>query len=163
MLTPVWLVYPHDSIGNFIDAMEGIGADVSHAAIVLPDSEGKLWVYEAVGTGFQKVEPSVYDGIKLMEYLVEIPDIDAALAKAESMLGQKYSKVSCIEGFICDTTGLKVSQGNQKSTNCSESVVIIVRTAGGTLCGDTPAACVTPEILQEYFESVGTRGELKNA
>ncbi len=163
MKTPVWLVYPYDSIGNFIDAMEGIGDDVSHAAIVLPDSTGKPWVYEAVGTGFRRVEPSVYDGIKLMEYLVDIPDITAAQKKAEDMLGTRYSKISCVEGFIHDTIGLEISQGSTKATNCSESVVIIVREGEGVLCGDTPAACVTPEILQEYFDSVGIIGEVKNA
>jgi hypothetical protein len=162
MLTPVWLAYPHNLTTEFIDAMEGLGEDVSHAAILLPDTEGKLWVYEAVGTGFQKVETSAYDGIRLMEYLVDIPDISRATEKAESMLGHKYSPISCIEGFLHDTTGLEITQGSQAATNCSESVAIIVRYGNGVICGDTPEPCITPEIMQEYFDSIGLQGEMKN-
>lgn len=158
MKTKILLVYPHDIVGKFIDVFQGYGEDFAHAAIVMADDNGKPWVWEAIRGGFRKTEVALYADKKYMEYSIDIPDLPSALCKANELLGNDYGYLSCVEGAVYDFTGITVSQGGEESTNCSESVVIIVRSGNGELCGDVPASCVTPEKLQEYFDSNGIVG-----
>lgn len=159
---PVWLVLPHNRTGQFIDVMQGPGPDVAHACVVLPDPAGVPVVYEAKDPAYCKTPVSDYDNTPRLEYLVEVSDVVAATVKAERLLGAPYGKLSCIEGEIRDWTGLELARGKEESVNCSESVTIVVRAAGGEMCPNIRhAATVTPEAMQDYFDAAGIPGVLK--
>ncbi|MBP2652168.1 MAG: hypothetical protein H6Q74_2993 [Firmicutes bacterium] len=71
MKVNVLFSYPETTFGRIIDAVEGAGADPSHAAIFMLDH-----ILEALDNGFIKSPRTAYDGHKTTIITVDVPNIE---------------------------------------------------------------------------------------
>ena len=142
MKVNVLFSYPVTEFGKIIDWVEGPGENPSHAAIYMLDG-----ILEALDTGFVKSPLNAYDSFKHTILTVEVPDIEAAEAEAEKLLGTPYGYRACLDGGLHDLLGVTVPGDGEKTVDCSEAVVRILRAGGLDIFPDFSADNVTPADL----------------
>ncbi|MBP2653368.1 MAG: hypothetical protein H6Q73_937 [Firmicutes bacterium] len=139
--------YPETVFGRIIDAVEGPGADPSHAAIFMLDG-----ILEALDNGFVKSPLTAYDGHKTTIITVDVPDIDDAELEAKRLLNTPYGYLDCINGGIREITGRQIPGDGEVTVNCSEAVTRILRAGGLDILPGIYADGVTPAALMEALQ-----------
>jgi len=147
MKVNVLFYFGHDWIGKVIDAVEGKGKDPSHTGIFM--FRGLL---EAVKGGFVKSPATTYDGLETKIIFVDVPNMEAAEAKAQVLLGTPYGYIDCITGGLHDLTGKNVPGDGEITVNCSEAVTRILRAGGLDILPGVYADDVTPADLLMALE-----------
>jgi hypothetical protein len=135
--------------GKLISDIEAIagkdGSQFDHVAIIIGD-----WLYEAEPPLLQKHHDiHKYDSQPVAFKNVNVPNIEDALAFAESKVGTPYGLLtSCVLGGIHDLTGLSIDLGDYDfSMDCSEYAAQIIRAGGLNIDPSVPDACITPREL----------------
>ena len=141
--------YPCTEFGKIIDWAEGPGQDPSHTAIFMLGG-----ILEALDNGFVKSPITSYDGFKTTILTVDVPDIKAAEAKAEKLLGTPYGWEACIDGGLHDLLGVTVPGDGEKTVDCSEAVVRILQAGGLNIFPDFSADNVTPVDLLKKLQGL---------
>lgn len=158
----VLFIYPHGKgvrrlIGEVVDIAEGRGEDPCHVAGFRQN--GKL--LEAIQPAVtDATDPRFYDDCKVRIIIVEVPDITAAEAEADRLIGTPYGLITdCVSGLIHETTGRHVVLDDRGTANCSETWTRILRAGGLNVLPETPADCVTPLDLMLALEPLEVRDE----
>jgi hypothetical protein len=116
-------------------------------------------IYEAEWHGFRKGHIDEYEGLDLLVSHDQVPDVAAATAKAEDLIGTPYNATDiAVIGLV--SNGIKPGflvdwASNEKSLICSQAVSVI-GLAGGTdawLCGKRASGLVTPASLGRRVEA----------
>lgn len=113
---------------------------------------------EALASGFigNKLERYKPEQLRIYDIVIDDEDkIKAGDARFKELLGQKYSVKALIDGAAYSVFGL-VLTGTQGENDCSGDDTDILRTYGLDIKGDVPASSITPEILMEVIEQIGT-------
>jgi len=135
--------YPCTPFGDLVEAVEGKG-EPSHAAIFMLGG-----ILEALDNGFVKSPLTAYDGFKTTILSIDVPNIKAAEAEAEKLLGTPYGYRSCVDGGLHDLLGITVPGDGEKTVDCSEAVTRILQAGGLDIFPDFSADNVTPADLFE--------------
>ena len=138
-------------------AIEGISgsqyADISHAYIHLlgsiVEAEG-VKQYSDPYPGVWLHPPDKYDGDPHAKcVIVDLPDIEAAQAKARELIGTLYGYTDCIVTATKFLTGHNIFAGGENTMHCSETVTRILRAGGLQVCPGLQADEVSPVLLYE--------------
>jgi len=151
----VLFVYAHNVVGEIVDFAEGKGEDPSHVAVF------------ACGGLLEAIQPAVtvspvdkYAVCKTRTITVEVPDIEAAEAEGQRLIGTPYGLVTdCVSGLIHDVTSRHVVFNGAGTANCSETGTRYLRAGGLDVLPGIPADCVTPKDLLLALEPLEVRDE----
>jgi hypothetical protein len=149
MKVNVLFSYPVTEFGRIIDLVEGPGEDPSHAAIFMLGG-----ILEALDNGFVKSPLNAYDGFKTTVLTVDVPNIEAAEAEAQRLLGTPYGWRACLDGGLHDLLGVTVPGNGKKTVNCSEAVTYILQAGGLDIFPDFSADNVTPADLLRKLQGL---------
>jgi len=139
--------YPCTPFGELVEAVEGKG-EPSHAAIFMLGG-----ILEALDNGFVKSPLNAYDGFKTTILTVDVPDIEAAEAKANELLGKPYGWKACIAGGLHDLLGVTIPGDGEKTDDCSEAVTRILQSGGLDIFPDFAPDNVTPADLLRKLQN----------
>lgn len=123
----------------------------SHAAIIIDNA-----IIEAVQPCVRRMENlSHYDNEEHEKVKILIPDYEAALAEANSLIGVKYGLFTdCVSGGLYDVVGFVLDGNGEATVNCSETVTRILRAGGLDILHGISADCVTPEHLYRALQEI---------
>jgi len=148
MKVKVLFSYPCTPFGELIEAVEGNGQP-SHAAIFMFGG-----ILEALSNGFVKSPLNAYDQFKHTIITVDVPNIEAAEAEANKLLGKPYDYRACLDGGIHDLLGVTVPGNGEVAVDCSEAVTLILQAGGLNIFPDFSADNVTPADLLKKLQEV---------
>ena len=147
------------------DVTGGEWCNISHA--YLYDFMGG--VYEAMGV---KLDNDLYAGVwvhpnssrditdKSLNRLVsiEVPNMQAALEKAQELLGTPYGYTDCVSAAVFLATGEQIGDG-EATCMCSETVTRILRAGGVSILPDLKADVINPAMLYKELLKIGGKLE----
>jgi len=148
MKVKVLFSYPCTPFGEIIEAAEGKGQP-SHAAIFMLGG-----ILEALSNGFVKSPENAYDQFKHTIVTVDVPNIEAAEAEANKLLGTPYGYVDCFTGGLHDLLGITIPGNGEKTVNCSEAVTRILQAGGLDIFPDFAPDNVTPADLLKKLQDI---------
>ena len=121
-----------------------------HAAIFMLDG-----IVEAVHPAVTVSNIHTYDNTEKEIITIDVPLYDQAVSKANSLLGTPYGLVTdCLVGGIHDVLGIELTGNGEKTVNCSETVLRILRAGGVAILTDHVADIITPEDLYQVVLQV---------
>ena len=128
-------------------------ADISHAYIYMFDSilesEG-VKQYSDPYPGVWLHPADKYDGNQHAKTVrIDVPDLEAAHAKARELIGTLYGYTDCIVTATKFLTGYNIFSGGELTMHCSETVTRILRAGGLCICPGMQADEVSPVLLYE--------------
>jgi hypothetical protein len=115
----------------------------SHVAIIIGD-----YMWEAVFPAVEKHQE--LDRYKDFYYEIKeiaVPNIEAAIAEADSLVGKPYGYPDCVSGAIYHWTGKQVVLCDEGTIDCSELGTRVVRAGEFEVLPDVSANCIIPEDL----------------
>lgn len=95
-----------------------------------------------------------YESFKTEIVEIYVPDIEAALAKAKSLVDKPYAVIGCIEGGLHDVFDIQLPGDGEKTINCCELAIRSIRAGGSKLREEISADCWTPQRLYAEIKLV---------
>lgn len=154
----VTIIFVRGSETNLVDK---IIADVSngpftHVAIKVP-GVGLIESRGDFGPGV--IPPCVrvsswrkYDNADTEAIDLELPDLEAARAEAEKLVGSLYGYVDCAGGAVHDLMDIDLKGNGLVSANCSETVARVLRSGGLSILPGVEADNITPMDLKRAID-----------
>jgi hypothetical protein len=133
----------HNIVGNGVEFFTH--SQWAHVSFVTDNA-----LYEAVEPKFHKIDNiHIYDEIDHEILKIEVPNIEAALKKAEDLIGTPYGLWTDCIATILDDIGVNSETNGEITVHCSESVTRILRAGGLDILGTKPADKISPEDLYQ--------------
>jgi len=156
MKVNVLFSYPCTPFGKLVEDVEGKG-EPSHTGIILYGQ-----IFEALGNGFVKSPLNSYGAFKHKIVTVNVPNLSHAQLEAKRLLYTPYGWWDCFVGGlsrILKRFKINIRGNGERTVNCSEAVIRILRTGGLDVLPGVYADDVTPADLLEALLPVAVKVE----